>query len=100
MADMLKADKERLEWMEKNYPGIKKQINHFEKAKLPRCSHCKSRRTADVQVGIIGRTIYIAGATTKFKLIPNGPSMYFIYSVNGSRKATALGTAYALSASW
>ncbi len=70
---MLKADKETLESMERNYPGIKEQINHFEKANLPPCARCKSNNIADVQVGIIGRTIHIAAATTKVKLIPNDP---------------------------
>ena len=32
-----------------------------------------SEDTADVQVGIVRRTIQIAAATTKFKLIPNNP---------------------------
>jgi len=40
---------------------------------LPACSRCGSENTADVQCGIIGRTINIAAATTKVKLIPNGP---------------------------
>jgi len=41
---------------------------------LPQCPRCGSKDTADVQCGIIGRTINIAAATTRFKLIPNGPA--------------------------
>lgn len=70
---MLKADKQRLSHMEAQYPGIEKQVRYFEQAKLPSCPRCASPDTAAVQVGIIGRTINIAGATTKFRLIPNGP---------------------------
>jgi len=69
---MLKIDKKELDQMEKQYPGIRKTILCFDKAVLPVCSRCGSEDTAVVQCGIIGRTIYIAGATTKFKLIPNG----------------------------
>ena len=70
---MLKRDKEVLDEMEKLYPGILEQILRFEKAKLPICPRCRSENTANVQIGIIGRTIKISSATTKFKLIPNGP---------------------------
>ncbi len=70
---MLKIDKETLDHMEKNYPGIGEAVLRFEQAALPACSHCGSENTADVQCGTIGRTISIAAATTKFKLIPNGP---------------------------
>ena len=70
---MLKRDKETLDDMEKSYPGILEQILCFEEAKLPICPRCGSENTANVQVGIIGRTIHISSATTKFKLIPHGP---------------------------
>lgn len=70
---MLKVSKETLEDLEEKYPGITEQIMRFENAQLPACPNCKSTDTADVQVGIIGRTINIAAATTKFTLIPNGP---------------------------
>jgi len=70
---MIKISKEDLEQMESQHPGIIEQIMSFENAQLPTCTHCGSEKTADVQVGIIGRTIYITTATTKFHLIPNGP---------------------------
>jgi hypothetical protein len=70
---MLKRDKEFLDYMETQYKGIIEHIMSFENAILPPCPHCQSDNTADVQVGVIGRTIAIAGATTKFRLIPNGP---------------------------
>ena len=76
---MLNFDEEKLDRLEKDYPGIKEQIYRFEDATLPACPRCGSEDTADVQVGIIGRTIAIAGATTKFHLIPNlpKPGTYF-----------------------
>jgi hypothetical protein len=70
---MLKVDKETLDHMESGYPGIMKNILYFEEAILPPCPCCTSENTAIVQCGIIGRTINIVTATTKFRLIPNGP---------------------------
>jgi hypothetical protein len=70
---MLKVDKKTLDRMEVNYPGIREQILSREEAVLPKCPQCGSTDTAKVEVGIIGRTIHIAAATSKFKLLPNGP---------------------------
>ena len=70
---MLRFNERRLQETEALYPGILEQIMRFENATLPECPHCDSENTADVQIGIIGRTTQIAAATTKFTLIPNGP---------------------------
>jgi hypothetical protein len=70
---MLIVDKETLESMESRYSGITESILRFENADLPPCPHCQSDNTADVQVGVIERTMTIGAATTKFKLIPYGP---------------------------
>ncbi len=70
---MLTVDEPTLSELEATYPGIRNSILAFESAALPACSHCRSSNTADVQVGVIGRTINIAAATTKVKLISNGP---------------------------
>lgn len=58
---------------------IREHVRQFEERVLPRCRRCRSNDTADVQVGIIGRTIHIAAATSKMKLIPNlpRPGRYF-----------------------
>ncbi|MHC1740647.1 MAG: hypothetical protein AB9897_05995 [Anaerolineaceae bacterium] len=82
---MLKITQEELEGFEKSYPGIRRDVMQFEEAMLPNCRHCGSADTADVQIGITGRTIYMCSATTKFKLIPNGPrpGRYFC---NGCRQ--------------
>ena len=75
---MLKATNEYLKKVEVLYPGIKGQIEHFENAELPSCKLCGSADTASTQVGVIGRSIHIAGATTKFHLRPNDkPGNYF-----------------------
>ncbi len=75
---MLKIDKQILYLYEKLYPGIRESILHFDEAKLPACSRCRSEDTAVVRCGIIGRTIHLCAATTKFKLTPNGgPGRYF-----------------------
>jgi hypothetical protein len=81
---MLKVDKETLESMESQYNGIIESIMGFENADLPPCPHCQSDNTADVQIGVIGRTMTIGAATTKFKLIPYGPKpgRYFCNECN------------------
>ena len=68
---MLKVDQKTLDEMEQQHKGIVKAIMFFENADLPICSHCRSNDTAEVRVGIIGRTIYLATATSKVKLVPN-----------------------------
>lgn len=70
---MLKLSEKALDDLEVLYPGIKEQIMRFETAVFPRCVHSGSANTADVQIGLIGRTISISAATTKFKLIPFPP---------------------------
>jgi len=81
---MLKIDKQTLDHIEIQYRGIRETILQFEEAKLPACRRCRSEDTADVQCGIIGRTINIAAATTKFKLFANGPKpgRYFCNACN------------------
>ena len=78
----LRIDQKRIDELEKQYPEIAKDILGFEDAILPSCAHCDSEDTATVQVGVVGRTINIALATTKFRLIPNGPKKgkYFCHS--------------------
>ncbi len=68
---MLKVEQATLERMESQYSGIVKTILYFEEAVLPSCPHCGAANTASVQAGIIGRTIYIASATTKVHPVPN-----------------------------
>jgi len=70
---MIKITENDIRNMERQHPGITEQIWRFENADLPPCPSCGSTDTASVQVGVIGRTIYLATATTKFFLIPNGP---------------------------
>jgi hypothetical protein len=80
---MLRVGQERLDEMEKQYPGIIRTILYFENAKLPACFGCGSEDTADVQRGLIGRTVNIATATTKFKLIPGGPAPKYFCNTCG-----------------
>ena len=70
---MLKVSPEQLESMSQSYPGIKKQVISWEETDCPLCSSCGSANTAVVSVGVVGRSMSIAGATTKIKLVPNGP---------------------------
>ena len=59
--------------MECGYPGIKAEILAFEAAETPPCKFCASADTAKVQCGLVGRSMNIATATSKFKLLPNAP---------------------------
>jgi hypothetical protein len=73
---MLKISKMELLWWdisEWRWGGFILSVLHFEMAKLPPCAHCGSENTADVQVGVVQYTMNLAAATSKFKLIPNGP---------------------------
>lgn len=69
---MLRITEEEIKQLESQYPGIAEQIWGFEEADLPACPVCGSTDTASVQVGMIGRTINIGAATTKFHLMLNG----------------------------
>jgi hypothetical protein len=102
---MEEKDKARLDNFEKDYPGITSNIRFFDEAELPSCSHCGSSDTANVQVGVIGRTIAIAGMTRKFHLIANGPKpgKYFCRTCrqyfdeeNGQKGSPNTGNAVAL----
>jgi hypothetical protein len=72
--------------MENQYPGITEQFRHFDSAELPPCPHCRSKNTASVQVGIIGRTIHLAAYSKKFKLVPNGSDKEGKYFCNKCKK--------------
>ena len=70
---MLKISPTALDDLEARHPDIRSQILGFENAEVPPCPHCGSTDTARVNVGMIPRTLAIAAATTKFKLLLNGP---------------------------
>jgi hypothetical protein len=70
---MLKVTKAELDKLEGIYPGIVEQINRFENAVLPPCTSCGSYDTAQVSVGLVGRSINIVICTTRIRLMPNGP---------------------------
>lgn len=69
--DMLKVNDDWLRQAEAAYPGFQKTLMHYESAALPACTACRSSNTAAVSGGVIGRTIALAAATTKMKLLPN-----------------------------
>ena len=68
---MLKQSTTQLVKLEADYPGITQSILKFDNSILPHCPSCRSENTAHVEVGCVGRSIAIAAATTKVKLIPN-----------------------------
>lgn len=69
---MIKLTEDQIRKMEEQRPGITEQIWRFENMDLPACPVCGSPDTASVQVGVIGRTIYIGSATSKIHLMLNG----------------------------
>jgi hypothetical protein len=70
---MLTLDKQYIDHLERQHPGISETIRHYETAELPVCPHCQSNDTAVVSCGIVGRSIGVSAATTKMHLIPNPP---------------------------
>ena len=70
----MKIDKATIEKLERRYPGISETIEHYERAPIPPCPSCKSDDTAKVSMGVVGRSVNVAGATTKMKLLSNGPA--------------------------
>ncbi len=53
---MLTLDEEVLDNLEHQHPGILKTIQHYENADLPACPQCRSKDTALVSCGIVGRS--------------------------------------------
>lgn len=70
---MARRQEKDMDKAEERYPGITEQIRSYRNAELPARPRCQSEDTARVSCGIIGRSIVIAGATTKIRLIPNPP---------------------------
>ena len=70
---MDRDEEDKIRDSEIGYPGISSEIRHYEEAKLPSCFHCGSNETARVSIGLVGRSMTIAGRTKKMKLLANGP---------------------------
>ena len=76
---LLKVTKEWLQTAEDQYPGIQKTIESWEAQELPPCPRCGSVDSAKVSVGLVGRSITVAAATTKICLLSNGPTQGDLY---------------------
>lgn len=74
---MLKVDEAWLRAAEERYPGFRATLDHYETQALPPCPVCGSAETAKTSTGLVGRSIALAAATTRMKLIPNGHSAGF-----------------------
>jgi len=74
---MIKISEDQFKHYEVNYPGITEQILRFDKRVMPPCPFCNSTDTAVVICGIIGRTIHIASATSRVKLLANRDQRHF-----------------------
>ncbi len=82
---MIKLSPESLEKLESQYPGILDSIRQQEVTPLPSCPHCFSEDTATVGVGCVGPSLALASATTRYRLIPNGPKPGSYYCNTCSR---------------
>ena len=71
---MLKIDRDTLEHLEEQSPGIRDSIRVLEARSLPSCPRCGSEDTASVACGVVGRTMALAAVATRFKLVANGPT--------------------------
>lgn len=69
---MIKVSIAIINRMEKMFPGIIATIQWYEALELPPCVFCRSPDTASAQAGVIGRTIHLQAATTKFRLTTGG----------------------------
>jgi predicted RNA-binding Zn-ribbon protein involved in translation (DUF1610 family) len=74
---MLKVDEAWIQAAEARYPGFRATLAHYETQARPSCPTCGSAETASVSTGIIGRTMALAAATTKIKLVPNSQPANF-----------------------
>jgi hypothetical protein len=75
---MIKVDESFIRGVEERYPGFRETLEYYESLRVPRCAACGSDATAKVVSGLIGRTMHLAAATTKVKLLPNGrPTDFF-----------------------
>ena len=75
---MLKVDEEWIDRVEAQYEGFREMVHRWDAMELPPCPFCGSSDTAKVSAGLVGRSINLAGATTKIRLLPNGhPADYY-----------------------
>jgi hypothetical protein len=75
---MLKVTSARLVELESSYPGLTETVEYYEALELPSCRACGSSNTAQVSAGLVGRSMAVAAATTKIRLVPNrGNGKYY-----------------------
>jgi len=75
---MLKVDQEWIDRVDAQRPGFREMVESWDAMELPSCTSCGSADTAKVSAGLVGRSIHLAGATTKIRLLPNGhPADYY-----------------------
>ena len=91
---MLKVDDAWLERAEQKYPGLRKTVAYYEAQTLPACPTCGSAETAEVWWAG-RRSLLVAAATSKTKLLPNGHPADFYCEASASssthRKTTGPG---------
>jgi len=79
---MITIDEETIAKAELQYPGFRESLLRFDAKIIPPCPSCKSEDTASVTVGVVGRSIAFAVATSKLKLVPNRRGKEDLYCNN------------------
>jgi DNA-directed RNA polymerase subunit RPC12/RpoP len=75
---MLRVSRTWIDAVDEEYTGFSESVERWEASQLPRCPHCGSDETAKVSAGLVGRSIRLAAATTKIRLLANGhPADYY-----------------------
>jgi hypothetical protein len=67
---MVTTDPEWLSRAERGYPGFQKALAYYESLRLPVCPRCGGEPSTLIS-GLTGRTIALAAATTRVKLLAN-----------------------------
>ncbi|MGV8083775.1 MAG: hypothetical protein AB2L09_09125 [Coriobacteriia bacterium] len=66
-------DRDALAELDRQQPGIAHKVLTLEAAPLPVCPSCGSADTAAVECGVASSALCLAVATTKFRLVTEGP---------------------------
>lgn len=69
---MLKLPSASLSELEKQYLGIQAQIEAMEGTPSSSCPRCGREDAARITIGLVGRTLALAAATTRCHLLPSG----------------------------
>jgi len=88
---MVKLSRREIDRLEQQYPGFKDTLEYYENLSVPPCPRCASWDTATVSYGLVGRSINMAAATRKMKLVPNVEDRRAPFFCNACQKSFNVG---------